>query len=46
MEGKNIHMAELYKRIKKEVMSSHPNDLKPQRWGDSKRNRTKCKVWY
>lgn len=46
MEGKKMHMAELYRRIQKDLMSSHPNDLKPQRWGDTKRNRTKCKVWY
>jgi hypothetical protein len=46
MEGSKMHLAELYHRMKKGLLSSHPNDLKPQRWGDTKRNRTKCKVWY
>ncbi|MFT6071125.1 MAG: hypothetical protein ACJAT2_002114 [Bacteriovoracaceae bacterium] len=46
MEGSKMHLAELYSRLKSNVLSSHPNDLKPQRWGDTTRNRTKCKVWY
>lgn len=45
-EGKTIHMSELYRRIKNNTMSSHPNDKLPQRWGETQRNRTKCKVWY
>lgn len=44
--GQKMHMAEMYRRLKKELMSSHPNDLLPQRWGETKRNRTKCKTWY
>lgn len=46
MEGSSMHLSELYKRMKNKLLSSHPNDLKPQRWGDTTRNRTKCKVWY
>lgn len=46
MEGSRMHLSELYRRMKKGLLSSHPNDLKPQRWGDTTRNRTKCKVWY
>ncbi|MBK26697.1 MAG: hypothetical protein CME70_22040 [Halobacteriovorax sp.] len=46
MDDKKMHMAELYRRLKGGLLSSHPNDLLPQRWGDTTRNRTKCKVWY
>ena len=46
MSGKKMHMAELFRRLDKDKLSSHPNDLLPLRWGDSKKNRTKCKVWY
>lgn len=45
-EGSKMHLSELYRRMKNNLLSSHPNDLKPQRWGDTTRNRTKCKVWY
>jgi hypothetical protein len=44
--GVSIHLAELYRRMKNNLLSSHPNDGVAQRWGETTRNRTSCKVWY
>jgi hypothetical protein len=45
-DGVSIHLAELYRRMKSGLLSSHPNDGMAQRWGETSRNRTRCKVWY
>ncbi|MCO4795474.1 MAG: hypothetical protein KC493_17265 [Bacteriovoracaceae bacterium] len=44
--GKSINLYHVYYRLKKGLFSSHPNDLIPQRWGETKRKRTRCKKWY
>ncbi len=44
--GVAIHLAELNRRMKSGLLSSHPNDEVGQRWGETTRGRTNCKVWY
>jgi hypothetical protein len=44
--GATIHLAELYRRMDAGLLSSHPNDEMAQRWGETGRNRTRCRVWY
>jgi hypothetical protein len=44
--GKTIHLAELYRRMQKGLLSSHPNDRVENRWGETSRNGTRCRVWY
>lgn len=43
--GTKISMRTLYKRIKREDLSSHPNDSIDVRWGE-KGKKTNCKRWY
>lgn len=38
-------LAEIWKRIQKGTLSSHPNDTLSARWGEPGK-RTNCKVWY
>ncbi len=45
-EGVSIHLAELYRRIRDGLLSSHPNDGMAQRWGETTQNRTRCRAWY
>lgn len=40
-----LNLNELWRRVKKGKLSSHPNDSLLSRWGEEK-GRTKCKVWY
>ncbi|MCF8060628.1 MAG: hypothetical protein K9K67_15100 [Bacteriovoracaceae bacterium] len=44
--GATIHLGELFRRIDQNLLSSHPNDELAQRWGETARNRTRCKAWY
>jgi hypothetical protein len=44
--GKSLHLAELYSRIKKGLLSSHPNDSVEARWGEPNASKTSCKKWY
>jgi mRNA-degrading endonuclease HigB of HigAB toxin-antitoxin module len=44
--GKALHLAELYRRVKSGLLSSHPNDSLEVRWGDSSEEKTSCKKWY
>ncbi len=44
--GKTLDLATLYKRIEKEQLSSHPNDVVELRWGEATSPKTKCKRWY
>ncbi len=44
--GKTIHLAELYKRMDRGLLSSHPNDRVELRWGETSRGATNCRVWY
>jgi hypothetical protein len=41
-----IDLAELWKRLSNDSLSSHPNDIVEVRWGETKRPATKCKRWY
>lgn len=41
-----IDLAELWKRISTDSLSSHPNDIVEVRWGEVKKPLTKCKRWY
>jgi hypothetical protein len=40
-----LNLNQLWRRVKKGKLSSHPNDSLLSRWGEDK-GRTKCKVWY
>ncbi|WP_127716154.1 hypothetical protein [Halobacteriovorax sp. HLS] len=40
-----FNLGQIWNKIKKGVMSSHPNDSLSARWGEST-DRTKCKTWY
>ena len=40
-----LDLNQIWRRIKKGKLSSHPNDSLLSRWGEDK-SRTKCKVWY
>lgn len=44
--GVSIDLATLWKRMKKDQLSSHPNDTVEVRWGESSKKGTKCKRWY
>ncbi len=44
--GRTIHLAELHRRQKAGLLSSHPNDKVEQRWGETSRGGTRCRVWY
>ena len=44
--GKTIHLAELYRRQEAGLLSSHPNDRIENRWGETTRRGTNCRVWY
>lgn len=45
-EGITIDLATVWSRLKKETLSSHPNDRVEVRWGETTKNKTKCKRWY
>jgi hypothetical protein len=45
-DGVTIDLAELWKRISKGYMSSHPNDVVGVRWGENNSEGTQCKRWY
>lgn len=45
-EGKSMDLAELWGRIAKDRLSSHPNDIVEVRWGEVTKPLTKCKRWY
>lgn len=40
-----IHLKELWRRMSKGLLSSHPNDTLEARWG-AQASKTKCKRWY
>ncbi|EQC49442.1 hypothetical protein M899_1775 [Bacteriovorax sp. BSW11_IV] len=44
--NKSIDLAELFIRIRTHALSSHPNDILENRWGENIGRRTKCKAWY
>lgn len=45
-EGVTIDLGTLWTRIKKDKLSSHPNDIVEVRWGEVSKPETKCKRWY
>lgn len=44
--GATLDLATLWKRIEKEQLSSHPNDMVELRWGEKTTPKTRCKRWY
>lgn len=44
--GVTLDLATLLKRIEREQLSSHPNDMVELRWGEKTKPKTKCKRWY
>jgi len=44
--GATIDLGTLWTRLKKERLSSHPNDIVELRWGEATKPETKCKRWY
>ena len=43
--GKVLSLGQVYQRLKRQQMSTHPNDLREIRWGDQG-GRTTCPSWY
>lgn len=41
-----VHLGEVVQRVKKGLLSSHPNDSLALRWGETQRGRTKCHAFY
>lgn len=45
-QGHRIDLSELWNRISKGLLSSHPNDKVELRWGETRSGATRCKKWY
>lgn len=44
--GSSLDLAELHRRQKANLLSSHPNDTLEHRWGEGSGRRTRCKAHY
>nr|MBP9682498.1 hypothetical protein [Bacteriovorax sp.] len=45
-EGVSLDLSNLWIRISKGLLSSHPNDIIELRWGEKSSPATRCKRWY